>query len=469
MRTRPEIDVLVCGGGTAGAIAAIAAARTGARTLLVEQSGRVGGMASTGMSFLGVSDAGGRRALGGVGAEVLDRLAAAGAAFADRPDKQVGSVTVADPVALQQALLGMLVEAGVQFLFHAFCVDVLMDGSRTRGVVVADKAGLELVPSRATVDATGDADIAARAGARFVLGRQADGAMQPVTRIFRMAGVDVARMLAYLREHPEEMSLPDRWQGGLDYGSGDLEAPSVVMDAFPTLVAEARAAGALTVPRDRIGIETGPVPGVVTINATRVHGIDGTDPDALSRAEVETQRQMYEVSQFLRRCVPGFDRAWLLDASYRVGVRESRHIVGQYVLTLDDVLAGRDFPDTVARGAYPLDLHDLRPGAEVLGTKVGGHGVTLRRIDRAYGIPFRCLIPEAVDALVIAGRAIAASHEAAGSVRGQAVCMATGHAAGTIAAVSARAGVTPRHVDVGAVQRTLEDQQAILFFANAPA
>jgi FAD dependent oxidoreductase len=132
------------------------------------------------------------------------------------------------------------------------------------------------------------------------------------------------------------------------------------------------------------------------------------------------------------------------------------------------VLAGRDFPDTVARGAYPLDLHDLRPGAEVLGSKVGGHGVTLRRIDRAYGIPFRCLIPEAVDALVIAGRAIAASHEAAGSVRGQAVCMATGHAAGTIAAVSARAGVTPRDVDVGAVQRTLQDQQAILFYANAP-
>src|ERR1700736_1114476 len=239
MRTRPEMDVLVCGGGTSGAIAAIAAARTGARTLLIEQSGRVGGMASTGMSFLGVSDASGRRALGGIGAEVFDRLKAVGAAFADRPDKQVGSVTVADPVALQQALLGMLVEAGVQFLFHAFCVDVLMDGSRTRGVVVADKAGLELVPSRATVDATGDADIAARAGARFVLGRQADGGMQPATRIFRMAGVDVAKMLAYLREHPEEMSLPDRWRGGLNYGAGDLEAPSVVMDAFPTLVAEA--------------------------------------------------------------------------------------------------------------------------------------------------------------------------------------------------------------------------------------
>lgn len=468
MRTRPEVDVLVCGGGTAGAIAAIAAARTGAGTLLIEQSGGVGGMASTGMSFLGVSDSSGRRALGGIGAEVFDRLTAVGAAFTDRPDKQVGSVTVADPVALQRVLLEMLVEGGVQFLFHAICVDVLMDGNCVRGVLVADKAGLEVIPSRATVDATGDADIAARSGAHFVLGRHADGAMQPVTRIFRMAGVDVAKMLAYLREHPEEMSLPDRWQGGLDYESGDLETPSVVLDAFPTLVAEARAAGVLTVPRDRIGVETGPLPGVVTINATRVHGIDGTDPDALSRAEVETRRQMYEVVEFLRRRVPGFKRAWLLDTSPRVGVRESRHIAGQYVLTLDDVLTGRDFPDTVARGAYPLDLHDLHPGAEVLGSTVGGHGVTLRPIDRAYGIPFRCLIPEAVDALVIAGRAISASHEAAGSVRGQAVCMATGHAAGTIAALGARAAVAPRRIDIGTVQHTLGEQNAILFYAKAP-
>jgi hypothetical protein len=465
MRTRPEVDVIVCGGGTAGAVAAIAAARTGARTLLIEQSGRVGGMASTGMSFLGVSDAGGRPALGGIGAELFERLTAAGAAFADRPDKQVGSVTVADPVALQHVLLTMLVEADVRFLLHAFCVDALMDGCRIRGVVVADKAGLERVPAGAIVDATGDGDIAARAGAQFVLGRQTDGAMQPVTRIFRMAGVDLGEMFRYLRQHPEEMGLPDGWEGGADYLADDLEVPSVVMDAFPGLVAEARAAGTLTVPRDRIGIETGPVPGVVTINATRVHGVDGTDPDALSRAEVETQRQMYEVFQFLRRSVPGFGRAWLLDSSYQVGVRESRHIVGGYVLALDDVLSGREFADTVARGAYPLDVHDVRPGAEVLGRKVGGGGVSLRRVERAYGIPFRCLIPLGIDGLVVGGRAISASHEAAASARGQAVCMATGHAAGTIAALGATTGTTPGDLDIRTVQETLIAQRAILFYA----
>jgi hypothetical protein len=452
---------MVCGGGTAGVIAAIGSARTGAGTLLVEQQGRMGGMALAGMSFLGVSDASGRRALGGIGEELFDRLAAAGAAFVDRPDKQVGSVTVADPVALQQMLLTMLVEARVQLLLHTFCVDVLMEGRRVRGIAAANKAGLELIRAQAVVDATGDGDIAARAGAQVVVGREPDGALQPVTRIFRVAGVDLATMFSYLREHPGEMDAPDRWDGAA-YVAQDLEAPSVVMDAFPSLVASARAKGEFSVPRDRIGVETGPTPGVVTINATRVQGIDGTDPDALSRAEVETQQQMFEVFQFLRRRVPGFDRAWLLDSTHQVGVRETRHILGDYVIDLEDVLSGGDFPDTVARGAYPVDLHDVRAGTEVLGSTVGGGGVTLRRIEHAYGIPMRSLIPRGIEGLVVAGRAISASHEAAGSVRGQAVCMATGHAAGVIAALSARGDVMPRRLDVGRVQEVLRAQRAIL-------
>jgi FAD dependent oxidoreductase len=468
VRVRSDLDVIVCGGGTAGAVAAIGAGRMGARTLLVEQYGTVGGMASTGMSFLGVSDAGGRRALGGVGAELFARLADVGAAYADRPDEQVGSVTAADPQALQQVLLTMLRESGVRFLLHSFCVDALVERERVRGIVVANKAGLEAVLGAVIVDATGDGDVAARAGARFVLGRDGDRLMQPVTRIFRVGDVDVAEMLAFLRDHPEEMSLPDRWKGA-GYGTRALERSSVVMDAFPTLVAQARASGELTAPRDRIGIETGPVAGVVTINATRVHGVDGTDPDALSRAEIETQRQMFEVFRFLRRRVPGFAHARLLGSAYQVGVRETRHVLGDYVLTLDDVLSGRDFPDTVARGAYPVDLHDVREGADVLGETVGGAGVTLRPIERAYGISLRCLTPAGLEGLVVAGRAISATHEAGGSVRGQAVCMATGHAAGVIAALASERGEPPRSVAVPDIQRSLEAAHAILYLPDVAA
>ena len=142
MRIRQGLDVVVCGGGTAGAIAAIAAARSGARTLLIDQYGTVGGMASTGMSFLGVSDAGGRRALGGIGAELFERLVDVGAAFEDRPDEQVSSVTAADPFALRQGLLTMLAESRVEFLLHSFCVDAMVEGGRVRGVLVANKGGL---------------------------------------------------------------------------------------------------------------------------------------------------------------------------------------------------------------------------------------------------------------------------------------------------------------------------------------
>jgi hypothetical protein len=468
LRIRQGADVLVCGGGTAGAIAAIAAARSGTRTLLIEQYGSVGGMASTGMSFLGVSDAGGRRALGGIGAELFERLVDVGAAFADRPDEQVGSVTAADPFALQQVLLTMLTESRVEFLLHSFCVDALVDDGRVAGVLLANKGGLEAALGAIVVDATGDGDVAARAGARFVVGRAGDHLMQPVTRIFRVANVDTDALFTFLRAHPEEMSLPERWTGGASYVAEDLRNPSVVMDAFPTLVAEGRASGELTVDRDRLGIETGPVPGVVTINATRVHGVDGTDPDALSRAEVETQRQMFEVFRFLRRRVPGFAACRLLGGSYQVGVRETRHIEGDYLLTLEDVLGGRDFPDTIARGAYPVDLHDVRQGAEVLGDRVSGGGVTLRRIERAYGIPLRCLLPADLDGLVVGGRAIAATHEAGGSVRGQAVCMATGHAAGVLAGLASRRPGPLRAVAAAEVQDTLTQQGAILFYADSP-
>jgi FAD-dependent oxidoreductase family protein len=361
----------------------------------------------------------------------------------------------------------MLLDAGVEFLLHTFCVDAVTEGPRVRGILAANKGGLETVLAQVVVDATGDADVAARAGARFVVGRADDGLTQPVTRIFRVCDVDVDEMLAYLKANPGEMDLPERWDGGAGYTAQDLAAQSIVMDAFPSLVAAARRAGELSVPRDRIGVETGPVPGVVTINATRVHGVDATDPDALSRAEIETQRQMFEILKFLRRRVPGFRKARLLDSAYQVGVRESRHVAGDYVLTLDEVLSGADFPDTVARGAYPLDLHDLRPGAQVLGARVGGGGVTLRRIEHSYGIPLRCLLPAGLDGLVVAGRAISATHEAAGSVRGQGVCMATGHAAGTIAAMSAAAGTAPRGLTAPAVQKTLRAQHAVLDAAVA--
>ena len=465
MRTRRAYDVVVVGGGTAGAIAGIAAARTGARTLVVEQYGSLGGVLTLGMSLKGVDDGGGARALGGIGAELIAGARRIGGATLVSHHPRHGSIMGQDPEAMKLTLMEMVRDSGLGLLLHAFLVDAVMDGTRIAAIRVAHKGGLESIPAQCFVDCTGDADLAARAGARFALGREGDGHLQPVSSIFRVGGVELDATWAYLAQHPEDLETPlgDAADVGGEYAADAFRAkPGVGVEGFRTLVAKARAAGDYHIPRDTFGFN--PLPGrrEVTINITRVHGIDGTDPDDLTRAEVETQLQTLEAVRFLRKYVPGFAECYVVSSPFQVGVRETRRIEGGYVLTKDDVLAGRDFPDQVARGAYPLDIHDVGRDATVLGAKVGGSGVTLWRLDRSYGIPARCLVPQGVDNLVVAGRCLSATHEAAGSARGQPVCMATGHAAGTIGALSALGRVAPADLATERLRTTLLRQDAVL-------
>ena len=238
--------------------------------------------------------------------------------------------------------------------------------------------------------------------------------------------------------------------------------PGVGAAGFRHLIQKARDAGDYHIPRDDMGFN--PLPGrrEATINITRVHGIDGTNPDDLTRAEIETQLQTLEATRFLRKYVPGFASCYVVSSPFQVGIRETRHIQGSYVLTGEDVRAGRDFPDQVARGAYPLDIHDVNKDANAPHRAVEGGGTDLSKIDRSYGIPARCLIATGVDNLTVGGRPLSATHEAAGSARGQPVCMATGHAAGTIAALAAMQGCPPSRLDVADIRRTLAEQRAIL-------
>jgi hypothetical protein len=188
-----------------------------------------------------------------------------------------------------------------------------------------------------------------------------------------------------------------------------------------------------------------------------VHGIDGTNPDDITRAEIETQLQTLEAMRFLRKYAPGFENARIISTPYQVGVRETRHIVGAYILNKEDILAGADFEDQIGRGAYPLDVHDVKAGA-----KVQGSGITLLKISHSYGIPARCLIPLGVDNISVGGRSISATHEAAGSIRGQSVCMVTGHAAGAMAALAALHNSAIAHLPIQDVQALLRSQNAIL-------
>jgi hypothetical protein len=350
----------------------------------------------------------------------------------------------------------------LQLLLHTFFVDALVDRQSIQAIRVANKAGLEIIPGRCFVDCTGDADLAAASGANFVQGRESDGRMQPVSSIFRVGGVDLDPTWAYLEQHPEDFETPEGYVGD-EYSVAKFRAkPGVGAAGFRHLIRRARAAGDYHIPRDDMGFN--PLPGrrEVTINITRVHGIDGTDPDDLTRAEVETQLQTLEATRFLRKYVPGFADCYVVSSPFQVGIRETRRVLGSYVLTKEDARVGRDFADQVARGAYPLDVHDVSKDPAIKAGAIAGGGTDLSKIDRSYGIPARCLVATGVANLTVGGRSISASHEAAGSARGQPVCMATGHAAGTIAALAALRHCIPGELANDDIQATLTAQNAVI-------
>jgi len=445
-------DVLVVGGGPAGLGAALGAAATGAKTVLVERHGFLGGNATAAlvmplMSFyteypsrerLGAhtllpTDHGpGDPVIAGAVRTFLARLVEQGGALA--PSLETGFTVPFDPEQFKLTALELLDEAGVQFLFHAFASGVLGTG-RCDGVVFETKAGPQVVRARMIVDATGDGDIAAAAGAPYEIGREADGLVQPMTLMFRMADFERAAFQGYVTAHP------DQWRGV--HGLWDL-------------IARATAAGELDLPREDILFFATPHPRELSVNSTRVaHAVPllGIDPFDLSYAEWVSRRQMRQIVAFLRKYVPGFEQAYLVQSGVQVGVRETRRIRGDYRLTGEDVLAARKFDDVVARSSYPLDLHNP-----------AGTGTTLKRLPpgEAYDIPLRCLLPQGLDNVLTAGRCISGSAEAHSSYRVMPVCMAMGQAAGACAALAALNDTQPRRLATADVQRELLRQGANL-------
>jgi 2-polyprenyl-6-methoxyphenol hydroxylase-like FAD-dependent oxidoreductase len=443
-----EADVLVVGGGPSGLGAAVGAARAGADVVLVERYGFLGGNATASlvmplMSFhnevraareedpgaevrIMPTDHGpGEPVVAGPLQELLDRLVRSGGAVA--PSPETGYTVPFDPEEYKLAMLDMLDDAGVRYLFHAFASGVADDA-----VVFETKSGPLAIPAAVVVDCTGDGDVAAAAGADFEIGREDDGLTQPMTLMFRMVEFDRERFAGYVREHP------DQWRGV--HGLWDL-------------VAKARVAGELELPREDILFFATPHEHEVSVNSTRTNPGPAIDIWALTAAEWASRRQMREIVRFLREWVPGFEDAYAAQSGTVIGVRETRRVLGDYVLTGDDVLEARAFDDAIARGSYPIDIHDPR-----------GEGTVLKRLPPggAYDIPLRCLIPRGTDRLLVGGRCISGTHEAHSSYRVTPIAMATGHAAGVCAALGVRGDRSPRDVAHTDVQRELLSQAASL-------
>ena len=408
--SEPEAQVVVAGGGPGGCGAAVAAARLGARVLLVERYGFLGGMATAGLvnPFMPYRSQG-EPIIEGVFGEVLARLEARGGLHENR-------VTFDEEV-LKVVLDDLLAEAGVRVLFHAWLAGVEVEAGTVKAVEVETKSGRLRLPGDLFVDGTGDGDLAVRAGAPSEHGRAEDGLAQPMTLCFRVGGVEVERM-------------PPR-------------------EEVNRLYTEARARGEVDCPRDNLLWFPSVHPGFIHFNTTRVVRLKAVDAGELSQAEREARRQMHQIVAFLKRHVPGFEGAYLSHSAAQIGVRESRRILGDYLLTAEDVLSGRKFPDGICRGNYPLDIHNPT-----------GAGTLIKRLEpgTTYEVPYRSLLPRGLGNVLVASRCISATHEAHGSLRIMPIVMAIGEAAGTAAGLSVRQGVSPRDLDSEALREQLRRQ-----------
>lgn len=412
-----ECDVLVCGGGPAGFGAAVAAARAGARTVLLEESNCLGGMSTAGMMshWSGCGDS-------PIGIEITDRMRRYEALPPDWKEDQRWCIS---HEALKQALFEIAVEAGVRVQLHTHVVGAVVEGGAVKGAVTESKSGREAVLAKVTVDATGDGDLAARAGAAFDLGREGDGACQPATLMFLLGGVDTSRAI-----------FPPSFESFVQVPKGEIQSLGKARLPAP--------AGHVLLYRTRL-------PGCVCVNMTNSIGVDATDARSVTRAEIECRAQIGPIVAFLREFAPGYEKCYALSSAQNVGIRESRHFRGLYTLTAEDIVAARSFDDWIAvRNWFNFDIHNIDgSGLDKNGAQAKFHAAG------TYQIPYRCCVPETLDGLLLSGRNISGTHKAHSNFRVMTICLDIGFGVGAAAAVAAKTGVRPRDVDVSEVQRFL--------------
>lgn len=415
-----QYDLIVVGGGLTGVAAAVSAAREGSSVLLVEASGCLGGAISVNLVYPFMRywtkdpETGEiKRLSDGIFTEMRHRQ-----------DKYIPPMnnTRFNPDSFMLVLDEMCVEAGVDVLFHATLCGANVEDRQIRSILLSTKAGLMEMSADCYIDATGDGDLLAFAGCEFQLGRESDGLCQPMTTIFRMSNVDVE---GYKADRPRIQALYKQ-----------LKEESKIQN-----------------PREDILVFFGLGEGIIHFNTTRVIKLDPTDPFDVSKAEMEARKQIFEMYAFLKENCPAFKDAAICNTAISIGVRESRKLKGEHILTTDDLKNCTRFPDSIALGNYDIDIHNPE-----------GAGTSHYYFPdgQYYTIPYRSLLPKELDNLLVAGRCISATHEAQASVRIMPICATMGEAAGIAAAVAKQRGTCVHNVDVSIVQQKLREKGAAI-------
>ena len=443
LKVRAEVDVLVVGAGPAGIMAAEAAAQDKSlKVMLIEQRGYLGGNLTIGLPILSFLGPKGNQVVKGGAQRFIDRMWAKGAASEHKPCKNHMSLTIIDPDQAKTVAWEVMDDAGVEVLLYVFVTDTIVEDGKVKGVIIESKAGREVILAKTVIDCTGDGDVAFRAGVECNKGDE-KGGMQPPTLMYLMRGVEMQKLRDAICNEPEKYDM-------------DVMPPSQFREGkFITVglrgcILEAQKQG-YKVPVARTILITGLNDDEIWVNMTRVNGIDSTEPASYTRGEHDARRQMYEVTDYLKNFVPGFESAWIERSAAFLGIRESRVIVGKYVMTAQDILHQKSFDDVIAVAGYPVDIHHAEGG-----------DCTMLFCEDAYDIPYGVLVPQHIEGLLVAGRCSSMDHEAMAATRVMSTCMALGEAAGVAARVALADGVLPSQVDVKKVQTALLENGAYL-------
>ena len=454
--TTKEFDVVVLGAGPGGLAAALAAARNGAKVLLADKNGYLGGNMTLGLPLLGYLDKDGRTVVKGIAEEFIDDLRAyktpyGSAASSHLPCPLHNSVTLYDHEIFKFVAFRKVLEAGIEVLLHTELYSVNVDSRTLKSIELSGKGWRIQVKAKVFIDATGDGDMAYMAGASYAKGQKDTGVLQPPTLMFTVRGVDIDKTIDFIEQDPDQMEQCATMEIGEGFNASFFRKnPNHVLVGLRKLFMQLKAEGKLPIDRDNMIYIKSLLPGEVHLNCTRHLGTDGSDVFSLTHAEIEGYLQIEKFVEMLREHVPGFEKCYITQIYPTMGIRESRRFQGVCELTENEVVNGVIGPDTIGIGSYIVDIH--------MGD---GSGTIIKKIP-PYGLPYGITVSSEIEGLMFAGRCASMDAVAMSSARVMPICMAMGEGAGVGAALAVKQNISPRDVDVQQIREILLASNVLL-------